>query len=127
MTTVVTDENKDFVLLPRIVKMAVRKKNYIPQKMNKFKSILASKCASMILRRVRRGGHLTSISESCGMNRKDFKCETFKKLSFYRVVRVLFCYASWTSRESFVRLGVELFGTIYDYNEKCDGKLWKEK
>jgi len=88
VTTVVTDENKDFVLLLRIVKMAVRKKNYIQKKMNRYKSILASKCASMILRRVRRGGHLTSISESCGMNRKDFKCETFKKLSFYRVVRV---------------------------------------
>lgn len=86
---------------------------------NKFKTmflknVLAKKCAQIILGAIRVKGRLTSISDESGINRSFIKDEQFGKLRFYQVVRLLGAASDWMSREKFVKIGEEFFGTIYD-------------
>lgn len=82
--------------------------------MKSVKSFLNCKCTQVILGAIRVKGRLTSISDESGINRSFIKDEQFGKLRFYQVVRLLGATSDWMSREKFVKIGEEFFGTIYD-------------
>ncbi len=86
---------------------------------NKFKTmflknVLARKCTRIILGAIRVKGRLSIISDESSINRSFIKDEQFVKLRFYQVVRLLGAASDWMNREKFVKIGEELFGTIYD-------------
>ena len=88
-----------------------------------IKEMLTSECAGTILREVKVKGRTTIISDECGINRKYLNRKMFRLLRFHRMVGLLYCTASWMTREEFVKLGAEMFGQIYDTNEQYEGEL----
>ena len=91
-----------------------------------LKERLASMCAGMILDEVRNGGHLSMISDECGINRKYFNRKMFRLLRFHRVVNMLYSLSSWTSREDFAHLGSRIFGAIWDFCSMYDDEYYDE-
>lgn len=79
-----------------------------------IKNNLSQKCTRIILGTIRVKGRLTIISDESSINRSFIKDEQFVKLRFYQVVRLLGAASDWMNREKFVKIGEELFGTIYD-------------
>ena len=79
-----------------------------------IKNNLSQKCARIILGAIRVKGRLSIISDESSINRSFIKDEQFVKLRFYQVVRLLGAASDWMNREKFVKIGEDLFGTIYD-------------
>ena len=79
-----------------------------------IKNNLSQKCARIILGAIRVKGRLSIISDESSINRSFIKDEQFVKLRFYQVVRLLGAASDWMKREKFVKIGEDLFGTIYD-------------
>ena len=79
-----------------------------------IKNNLSQKCARIILGAIRVKGRLSIISDESSINRSFIKDEQFVKLRFYQVVRLLGAASDWMNREKFVKMGEDLFGTIYD-------------
>ena len=75
---------------------------------------MTKECTQIILGTIRVKGRLTIISDESSINRSFIKDEEFGKLRFYQVVRLLGAASDWMSREKFVKIGEDLFGTIYD-------------
>ena len=80
----------------------------------KFLNFMTKECTQIILGTIRVKGRLTIISDESSINRSFIKDEEFGKLRFYQVVRLLGAASDWMSREKFVKIGEDLFGTIYD-------------
>ena len=75
---------------------------------------LSQKCTRIILGAIRVKGRLTIISNESSINRSFMKDEQFSELHFYQLIRLLGATSDWMSREKFVKIGEEFFGTIYD-------------
>ena len=86
----------------------------------KFLDFITKKCTRIILGSVRVKGRLTIISDESSINRSFMNDEQFGELHFYQLVRLLGATSDWMSREKFVKIGEELFGTIYDINQEED-------
>ncbi len=85
----------------------------------KFLDFITKKCTRIILGSVRVKGRLTIISDESSINRSFMNDEQFGELHFYQLVRLLGATSDWMSREKFVKIGEEFFGTIYDaYHDK---------
>ena len=85
-----------------------------------IKNNLSQKCTRIILGTIRVKGRLTIISDESSINRSFMNDEQFGELHFYQLVRLLGATSDWMSREKFVKIGEELFGTIYDINQEED-------
>lgn len=85
----------------------------------KFSDFMIKECTQIILRVIRVKGRLTYVSNESSINRSFLNEERFKELHFYQLVRLLAATSDCLRREEFVKIGEELFGTIYDiYQEE---------
>ncbi len=85
----------------------------------KFSDFMIRECTQIILRVIRVKGRLTYVSNESSINRSFLNEERFKELHFYQLVRLLAATSDCLRREEFVKIGEELFGTIYDiYQEE---------
>lgn len=83
-------------------------------------------CTQIILRVIRVKGRLTYVSNESSINRSFLNEERFKELHFYQLVRLLAATSDCLRREEFVKIGEELFGTIYDiYQEEEEVEEFK--
>ena len=87
----------------------------------RFSDFMIRECTQIILRVIRVKGRLTYISNESSINRSFLNEERFKELHFYQLVRLLAATSDCLRREEFVKIGEELFGTIYDiYQEEVE-------
>jgi len=87
----------------------------------KFSDFMIRECTQIILRVIRVKGRLTYVSNESSINRSFLNEERFKELHFYQLVRLLAATSDCLRREEFVKIGEELFGTIYDiYQEEVE-------
>ncbi len=85
----------------------------------KFLNFMTKECTQIILGTIRVKGRLTIISDESSINRSFLNEERFKELHFYQLVRLRAATSDCLRREEFVKIGEELFGTIYDiYQEE---------
>lgn len=83
-----------------------------------LRDLLVSKCVRIILDAVREErGNLRFVSDEARVNRKYFNIKRFGTLKFFRIIRVLYCLAMLTDRRSFVAIGEQVFGVIWDMEE----------
>ena len=87
----------------------------------RFSDFMIKECTQIILRVIRVKGRLTYVSNESSINRSFLNEERFKELHFYQLVRLLAATSDCLRREEFVKIGEELFGTIYDiYQEEVE-------
>lgn len=126
MTTTVTGDSVDLILLPRICRVGGAYKYFSQQKKTKIMTLkdeLTSLCTGIILSQVRVKGRETYISDESGINRKYLNRRNFRLLRFHRLIRLLYSTANWTSRSEFVEIGKEMFEAIWDKNDENEGEL----